>query len=349
MRISGLASGIDTESMIKELMAAQRKPLEKLNQQKELANWKIDVYREVNTKLLEFRKSMEDLRLNTPFNSSIASSSDPNTVVATSTGGVTTASTYEITSVTLAQTERAASVKFFTGDVVDPTTGKLLDPTTTKLIDIGLVEGESLSINDKIFTVGATSTMNDLVAAFANSAEVNVSYSATEKSLSITSKLKDSDASISVTANASFTNLNIKSGAVNNGGDSYAGTDSNISSIQGRDKSQATAIINGIEYRSDTNSITYDGIKFDLKGNLATTSTPISVTSKQDNDKIFEKIKTFVDGYNALIEDLNGKLSERKNRNYQPLSAEQKDAMSEKEIELWKKKPKRGYWEEILY
>ena len=64
--------------------------------------------------------------------------------------------------------------------------------------------------------------------------------------------------------------------------------------------------------------------------------------SKQDDDKIFEKIKTFVDGYNDLIEDLNEKLSERKNRDFQPLSAEQKEAMSEKEIELWEEKAKAG-------
>ena len=210
MRISGLASGIDTESMIKELMTAERKPLEKIYQQKELANWKIDAYREVNTKLLEFRKSMEDLRLEKPFNSSIATSSDPNKVVATSTGGVSAESSYEITSVTLAQSARAASVKFFTGD-------KIVDPAITELTDstIGLAVGDTLTVNDKTFTVGATSTMNDLVAAFAGLAEVNVSYSATEKSLSITNKVKGLDSSVSVTASASFASLNIKSGTVN--------------------------------------------------------------------------------------------------------------------------------------
>lgn len=38
MRITGWASGLDTETMVKDLMTAERKPPDKLMQQKELTN-----------------------------------------------------------------------------------------------------------------------------------------------------------------------------------------------------------------------------------------------------------------------------------------------------------------------
>ncbi|CAM5335467.1 flagellar capping protein [Bacillus safensis FO-36b] [Bacillus safensis subsp. safensis] len=59
-------------------------------------------------------------------------------------------------------------------------------------------------------------------------------------------------------------------------------------------------------------------------------------------DAIYDKIKQFVDKYNELVEQINGKVNEKKNRDYHPLTAEEKKAMSEKEIELWETTAKSG-------
>lgn len=336
MRITGLASGIDTESMVKELMAAHRKPLEKIIQQKELANWKIDAYREVNTKLLEFRKSMEELRLERPFNSIVASSTNDSKVVATSTGAKPTQSSYEISNITLAQSERAASVKFFTNGF----------DTSKTLTELGISPAASgnveITINGQAIAIDPSKSLSTALTDISSQSGVNVTYSTTDKSFTFTDKITGAASKVSIAENGSdfLSTLGMSAGEVSATSDF---TNSNtVSSVKGRNKTQASATINGLVYKSDTNSISFDGLQFDLKGSLISTEAPINVSVKQDDTGIYDKIKTFVDKYNEVIEELNEKLSERKSRNYQPLTNEQKEAMSDKEIELWEEKAKVG-------
>ena len=60
MRISGLYSGLDIEDMIKQIMTAQRIPVDRVFRQKVKAEWKRDAYREVNTKFLQLRNYVFD-------------------------------------------------------------------------------------------------------------------------------------------------------------------------------------------------------------------------------------------------------------------------------------------------
>lgn len=53
MRIGGLASGIDTDTIIKDLMKAERIPLDKMEQELTILEWQRDKYREINTKIDE--------------------------------------------------------------------------------------------------------------------------------------------------------------------------------------------------------------------------------------------------------------------------------------------------------
>ncbi|WP_288221896.1 flagellar filament capping protein FliD [uncultured Clostridium sp.] len=89
-----------------------------------------------------------------------------------------------------------------------------------------------------------------------------------------------------------------------------------------------------------TNTFTLDGITFNFTGDIPETG--INVTSKQDSSEIVEKVKKYIEDYNALIEKINTLTSEKRNRNYQPLTSDQKAEMSEKEIELWESKVKQG-------
>lgn len=57
IRLSGMVSGMDTESIVKEMMNAKRIPLDKLNQQKQTLQWQRDNYREINSKLVDFRNN----------------------------------------------------------------------------------------------------------------------------------------------------------------------------------------------------------------------------------------------------------------------------------------------------
>lgn len=59
-KMTGLVSGMDTESIVEKLMKAQSAQMEKLQQQRQKVQWQRDAYREVNTKLSTFRQNIFD-------------------------------------------------------------------------------------------------------------------------------------------------------------------------------------------------------------------------------------------------------------------------------------------------
>ncbi|MDL0437785.1 flagellar cap protein FliD N-terminal domain-containing protein, partial [Niallia sp. SS-2023] len=60
LRIGGLASGMDIDSLVEQLMTAERVPLDKLNQKKTYTEWQRDDYREMNTLLLSLDTLLSD-------------------------------------------------------------------------------------------------------------------------------------------------------------------------------------------------------------------------------------------------------------------------------------------------
>ncbi|WP_052126211.1 flagellar filament capping protein FliD [Ureibacillus massiliensis] len=111
----------------------------------------------------------------------------------------------------------------------------------------------------------------------------------------------------------------------------------------------AEYMVNGLEMSSQTNTFNVSGYSIQLNGTFNysgtsyDTSVPgVSVTSSNDTDGMMEKIKEFVTTYNGLITDLNSTIKEPKYRDYQPLTDEQKEDMSEDEIKLWEEKAKSG-------
>lgn len=79
-------------------------------------------------------------------------------------------------------------------------------------------------------------------------------------------------------------------------------------------------------------------------GNTTTTtkSAPITLTSTSNVDEMMNKIKEFVNTYNGLVKDLTDQTKQTKYRDFAPLTAEQKEEMSESEIKLWEEKARSG-------
>ncbi|MFS0783684.1 flagellar filament capping protein FliD [Bacillus sp. 1P06AnD] len=86
MRITGLASGMDIDSIVKDMMKAQSVPLDKLKQKKQTLEWQRDDYRSMNTLLLNFRNGLLDMKLSSAYRVRTVSSSDESKVTATATG-----------------------------------------------------------------------------------------------------------------------------------------------------------------------------------------------------------------------------------------------------------------------
>jgi flagellar hook-associated protein 2 len=306
MRVSGLASGMDTESIVKNLVQVQSARLDKLTQSKTLATWKSDAYRDVNKKVDEFRKAMEGLRLNSTFNKQAVTSSDSRVAVSSATTSSRT--DFQISQATLATSAKPAMVSFNSAGAGVGTTGFTFNLNGT---DIALQSGQ---------------TLDQAITAINNaSSQTNVKASNVGGSLVLTSIGTGSSATIEIT-NAPVDN---PLGLTNQ---TYVGADAQSGSVT----------INGTQIAISSNKFTYEGVTFDLKGNISTTDTPVGVQVGSDTEAVFNSIKTFVDKYNELIEDFNGKITEKKYRDFPPLSDEQKKEMSDSEVELWEEKAKSG-------
>ena len=105
----------------------------------------------------------------------------------------------------------------------------------------------------------------------------------------------------------------------------------------------AILTVDGTVIERNSNTFELDGITMELTSEYHDTGTPIRLTTSRDTDKIVDSLKSFVEDYNALVEELNEHLKETANyKKYAPLTDEQKKEMSDKEIELWEEKSKEG-------
>ncbi|MBD2868417.1 flagellar filament capping protein FliD [Paenibacillus arenilitoris] len=158
MRISGLASGLDTDTIIKDLMNAQRIPLDKMTQKKQLLEWKRDDYRTLNNKILEFRNAAFDMKLQSGYLAKKVSSSQENIV---SVSGTPNASEGQYS---IRVDQLAATAGFNTGNLSGDAGGsKTLD------LKLGLTGNSTLTLTgDKgsaNIAIKTTDTIDQLVKA----------------------------------------------------------------------------------------------------------------------------------------------------------------------------------------
>lgn len=104
--------------------------------------------------------------------------------------------------------------------------------------------------------------------------------------------------------------------------------------------SNAVVMINGVEIERNTNSFTVDGVSLTL---LTKTDVPSSITVTQDTDRIYDTVVKFIDDYNKLTNNINELLdADPTYKKYAPLTTEQEDEMTEKQVEKWETKAKEG-------
>lgn len=99
--------------------------------------------------------------------------------------------------------------------------------------------------------------------------------------------------------------------------------------------------LNDVEYESATNGIEVNGITINA---LSVTGdgdeNAITITTNTDTQGIYDKIKDFLTEYNQVINEMCKLYNADSSKGYEPLTDEQKDEMSEKEIEQWEQKIK---------
>ncbi|WP_020619542.1 flagellar filament capping protein FliD [Paenibacillus daejeonensis] len=96
---------------------------------------------------------------------------------------------------------------------------------------------------------------------------------------------------------------------------------------------------NGQSATYESNTFTIADMTFTAK---QTTTAAVDVVVTQDVDAAFNAIKNFVDKYNELLDLVNTKTSEKRYRDFQPLTEEQKKEMNDDDIKRWEEKAKSG-------
>ncbi len=108
----------------------------------------------------------------------------------------------------------------------------------------------------------------------------------------------------------------------------------------------ATAIIDGKEYKSDSNTITTGSVVYTLnkvsEKDAANKYETTKVTINSDNESVVKNVKQFVEDYNKMIDELNTQIYQKYDSTYLPLTDDEKSSMSEEQIKKWEEKAKTG-------
>lgn len=96
--------------------------------------------------------------------------------------------------------------------------------------------------------------------------------------------------------------------------------------------------INDAEYTSSTNEVTVNGLT--ITALAETGNDAFSVTVGNNTQGLYDKIKDIIKDYNALINEMTKLYNAGSSRGYEPLTTEEKDALTDSEVEEWEKKIK---------
>jgi len=121
------------------------------------------------------------------------------------------------------------------------------------------------------------------------------------------------------------------------------------------------AMINNEVFVRQSNTFLHEGmtysfnstfnINIDADGNfrnadgslkIANPADEIKINVGRNTSEIIDSIKNFVEEYNKIIDQINGLLTERRDRDFRPLSEDEKKAMKEEDIKAYEAKARQG-------
>lgn len=333
IRING-SSGIDVDSIVKELMTARRVPLDKLSQDKQLVSWQRDSYREMNSKIVDFRNNkLAKYGLSASLNPQLA-------VVSGNTGAVkaeATASANGIPmNVDVAQlaTKTSLETNGFTGNTFT---------SKSTLADVAAVSGAAgpytLHVNGSDFSFDGSTSISTVISTINadSNAKVTAAFDEITGKLILSAKDFGSGGKVELTGDD---NNNTLLKLFNGRKTATAQT--------GQD---AVVFINDTKLVKSSNTFTVNGVQLtlqavtntkDVNGNPIAGGTQAQITTQVSPDKALETIKSFVSDYNDLLKTFHSKISEQRYRDFPPLTDDQRKAMNETDIKNWEDKAKSG-------
>ncbi|OAZ60369.1 Flagellar hook-associated protein [Bacillus siamensis] len=327
-RITGLNSGLDVDSLVKKMMDAEKQPLNKLNQQKQTLEWKRDAYREMNTQIADmYSTTFNNMLMSTNWNKKTVTSSDSSVSAAAVSAEQNISTSMSVQQLATPTTYKSSGAINFTSGQSQTLKFNVTNPGETKPTEVNV-------------TIAATDTIDDVVTKL-NSSGLGVT--------ALKEKISNGTDYVDTIA---FTSNKTGEGFALAAGDDatksflkdqlgFAVDDTTNELTANAEGKNAKFTFNGLEMTKTSNNFTINGIKYTLNSVTESNKT-VTINSTTDTDGIFNNIKDFVDKYNTLIKSVNAKVTESKYRDYTPLTDEQREAMTDKQVEQWEAKAKSG-------
>lgn len=231
---------------------------------------------------------------------------------------------------------------------VDSKTMELNSSTSTKLSDLGVTTDLSFKITQSgntssTIAVKSSDTIQDLINAINNAqsqdgvstsgslyANLQVGFSELTKSLTIQTRNTGSSQSLTITPiSGDITQLGLTTTETQKSQDA-------IVEITPAGSLTSTTVT------KSSNNFTIDNMTYNILKDPGATPYTVNLTTKADSQDAVKKIKGFIEKYNALVDKINTKITEKKLYDYKPLTDDQKSSMTETQIKAWEDKSKQG-------
>lgn len=105
------------------------------------------------------------------------------------------------------------------------------------------------------------------------------------------------------------------------------------------DAQDAKITLNNADFTSSSNVFNINGLTIKATAKTADGET-LSINTDTDTQGIYDKIKDFLTDYNSIINELTSLYNADSAKGYEPLTDDEKESMSDKEVEKWETKIK---------
>ncbi len=334
IRVTGMYSGLDTESIISELASARSVKIQSMEKSQTKLSWKIDAWKDLNTKIYDlYSGTLSSMRFTGSYTKKTTTVSD------SSKASVITAST-AMNSTQELEITQLAKTGYMTGGKISSSDGSTVTTSTT-LASLGITSdsisftvgfGENGTNDTKELTFSSTSTISDVVSALKD-AGLNVNFDSTNQRLFISSSESGAEANFELTAASGSEDALAALGL---------STDSSVENAAVKIKGvDASITLNGATFTSKTNTFEVNGLTITVN-ETTEEGKPITLTTANDSSGIYDMIKDFISKYNDLIKEMDTLYNADDASDYMPLTSEEKDSMSDTEVEEWENKIKES-------
>lgn len=327
-RLSGLMSGMDTDSIIEQLMEGRKKKVDIKKKEQKTINYKQDAWKALNTKLKGLQtKYLSNMRLSSAYAKKTTKVSN-SSVASVITGDRATNGTQ-----TLEINELAKTAYLTGGELGD---GKQGYNAMSKLSDIGIADGGTITVEHGSKKVDIELTGDKTISDVLNDLKkvgLNASFDEKNQRFFVSAKEAGKDNNFTIKAKDGDSNADVALSKLGLIEDSSREKGKGATKIDGQD---AEITLNGAKFTSSNNVFEINGLTITAQAQTKP-GEAITISTQDDTDGIYDVVKNFLKEYNSIINEMD-KLYNAEDKKLQPLTDDEKYAMSDREVEEWEKK-----------